>query len=796
MIRRVAFNGLLLLAALFLSLNLLANPPQSGTIQQEIVYHTTKAKEVILVWAVGNWEVPASKDIPSGSYLKGDMVYTPMKASGDSFTVTIPLKIGTLLHYMFWLAKDEQGDPSVNWDTFYGANYSLVAKRGNAPRMVTSIYDAPYIRSFSFFNAAWAIAIGGVLILCITLLFYWNQLKFVSPFALLSGFLTASFIVMVLARFQMNRLDGKPYLLFGASFYDLIFLSMFGIASALVLWLLKNRQLRNAMTALMVFFILLITTFAICNIEIVKQIGRPLNYQWLYYSGFLQSADAKNTIDKNFTFAIILNITLILSGFIAAGAGFALGLHANKFFTKTKWPLLAGIVLFASVGFVQKSDMRLKPYNMENPIVSFISSWFTADRVPRLYSMDVSEADKNYIAGLHTRSNAGKPVTFPGIKHIVLFVLESTPAEYISIYNKQYRVTPSIEKWQPHSRIFENMYAHKPSTHSTLFSLVSGIYPPITYRAVVEERPDFPAESIASLLKKGSWISSAFSAADLNFSHMEQFLRQQGFDTVRDVKTIECAEKDFVFNYADQDGIDDKCLTADFGNWLAGKRDAKTFSIVWTMQTHHPYSFRGKEAEYVHGNADLNRYLNALHHGDEAFGLMMDRLAKDELLNSTLVIVIGDHGEAFGRHNQYTHASNIYEENLHVPCILINPVLFKGERDSRVAGLIDIPVTIASVTGSDIPRDWQGRSLFDADPKDQTFFFSPFSDFLFGTRKGNWKLIFNANTNAFELYDLSKDPEETTNLADNFPDIVSKEYQRIAAWVRYQNEKMKTWTAN
>ncbi len=796
---RVAFSGLLFLAVFCASVchsqPLHGIAPPSDIIRQEIIYHTTKAKEVILVWAVGNWEVPASESVPLDSYIKKSMVYTPMMMSGDSFRVSLPLKTGTVLHYMFWLVRDEKGNPSVNWDTFYGANYSLLVKRGSEARKITSIYDSPNIWSFNLLNRAWAIGIGGTFILSISLFFYSRQLKSVSPFARISGFLLASFIIMLLARFQMNQLDDAPYLLFGAGYHDLVFLWVFGITGAMVLWLIKSRKLRNATAVLLVFFTLLLTGVAICNIEIVKQIGRPLNYQWLYYSGFLQSADAKNAIDKNFSLTTIQDITLILWGFATAGLSFGLFFHANGFVKKAKWALPLVLFAFGLTGFLQQSDARLNARNTENPIVSFVSSWLAADRAPRLYSMDISESDMDYVAGLHTQSTASRTELFPAIKHIVLFVLESTPAEYISIYNKQYRVTPSIEKWQPHSRIFENMYAHKPSTHSTLFSLVSGIYPPITYRAVVEERPDFPAESIASLLKKGSWVSSAFSAADLNFSHMEQFLRQQGFETVRDVKSIECDEKDFVFNYADQDGIDDKCLTADFGNWLKYNRDAKTFSILWTMQTHHPYSFHGKETDYVHGNTDLNRYLNALHHDDEAFGSMMESLEKEELVNTTLVIVIGDHGEAFGRHNQYTHASNIYEENLHIPCILINPMLFKGERDSRVAGVTDIPATIASLTGSDIPGDWQGRSLFDTEPKDQTFFFSPFSDFLFGTRKGNWKLIFNATTNAFELYDLSNDPEETTNLADNHPEIVSNEYQRIAAWVRYQDEKMKTWTA-
>jgi hypothetical protein len=62
---------------------------------------------------------------------------------------------------------------------------------------------------------------------------------------------------------------------------------------------------------------------------------------------------------------------------------------------------------------------------------------------------------------------------------------------------------------------------------------------------------------------------------------------------------------------------------------------------------------------------------------------------------------------------------------------------------------------------------------------------------LFGLRDGNYKAIYNAVLNRSEIYDLAKDPQETTNLAPQMPDFVETTRHRLAAWVQYQNRQMR-----
>ena len=209
--------------------------------------------------------------------------------------------------------------------------------------------------------------------------------------------------------------------------------------------------------------------------------------------------------------------------------------------------------------------------------------------------------------------------------------------------------------------------------------------------------------------------------------------------------------------------------------------------MMWTAGTHYPYFTLDEEIDYGVGDPFFNRYLNALHHTDKAIGQLIAELTKRGLDQSTLIVLVGDHGEAFGRHQQLTHASKIYEENIHVPLILINPLLFHGEHYDTIGGLADIAPTIFSILHRPAPALWQGYSLFRSDRMARTYFFTPWSDFLFGYREGDLKFIYNATIGTTEIYDLRQDPLETTNLAAQTSEHIVSGHESLAAWVQSQN---------
>jgi arylsulfatase A-like enzyme len=278
------------------------------------------------------------------------------------------------------------------------------------------------------------------------------------------------------------------------------------------------------------------------------------------------------------------------------------------------------------------------------------------------------------------------------LRNVLIVVLESVPAEYVEPYGGAYPVTPTLSRYREHAALFRTIYAHAPSSNKSLISLLGGMYPWVSYQSLTQERPDADLATLSSVLHKRGYRTAFFHSSDLQYQRADAFLRHRHFETVEDYRGRPCDQPLFVTERRDWsylDGTDDVCTADSVTNWIGASREKPFFGVMWTMMTHYPYFSNTAEA-YV-DDAFFNRYLNALRRGDEALGYLLRFLEEHDLAASTLVVVVGDHGEAFGRHDQYGHASYIYEENVHVPLLFINPERFNGEAYDQIGGLEPIP---------------------------------------------------------------------------------------------------------
>jgi len=93
-----------------------------------------------------------------------------------------------------------------------------------------------------------------------------------------------------------------------------------------------------------------------------------------------------------------------------------------------------------------------------------------------------------------------------------------------------------------------------------------------------------------------------------------------------------------------------------------------------------------------------NRYLNACHHLDSQLARVFEYLDHAGLLDSTIVVVTGDHGEEFMEKGRWGHASAFTEEQTRVPLVLYVPGEAPAQID-RMSSHLDLPATILRLLG-------------------------------------------------------------------------------------------------
>ena len=522
------------------------------------------------------------------------------------------------------------------------------------------------------------------------------------------------------------------------------------------------------------------------NVRAIAELGHPVNYQWLYYSNFMRSLDSYTALAALLSWRWVTMVAAACLGLLIAAR--LLGLATRRVLSAPWGPQAATIVVgamvvYLGVGWFWRHAAGATSPKEANAVVALVGSVLDADVNPVLAKMptrfgpdDFLTAGDRQATGTQTRYTArGRQA---GVRNVIVVVMESVAAEYLWRFGvADSGGTPELDHYQQWARRFTSFYAHQPSTTHSLVSLLLGVYSPHSFRVVTREHPDIALPSLSGELKRRGYRTAFISAADNRFQNIDLFLSHQHFDLIADSRAGSCPSGP---------RHQDDCMVHDLLKWVDQDTRAPIFALLWTDQTHWPYT--APESPAANGSTDTSsvrraRYVRALRETDRALGKLLGSLEQRGLLESTLVVISGDHGEAFGQHGNAFHRL-LYEEEVRVPLLLINSRLFHGERDTVPGGLVDIAPTVLDLLGDSLPAQWQGRSLFDPERPDRVYLFGPYSG-LFGLREGSRKFIYDPIGNEDQLYDLSTDPHERVNIAANDPETVQEARERLAAWVQY-----------
>ena len=226
-------------------------------------------------------------------------------------------------------------------------------------------------------------------------------------------------------------------------------------------------------------------------------------------------------------------------------------------------------------------------------------------------------------------------------------------------------------------------------------------------------------------------------------------------------------------------------------------------------------------------------YLNAVQYTDVMVGRVMDRLEQDGLMDNTVVFFIKDHGISQARGKQF-----LYDEGAKIPFILWAPGKFRHEVKEDLITHIDMAATTLQLAGIEIPEYMDAIPLLGEDYIPREYIVTARDrcdetvDHIRSVRRDNYKYIRNylpmrpylqpcrykdnkpwmpvlrdldrqgklneiqqlvtAKTRpAEELYDLSADPFEINNLADNvqYKEVLSQLRSDLEGWIAETGDK-------
>lgn len=181
------------------------------------------------------------------------------------------------------------------------------------------------------------------------------------------------------------------------------------------------------------------------------------------------------------------------------------------------------------------------------------------------------------------------------------------------------------------------------------------------------------------------------------------------------------------------------------------------------------------------GNLNLNpsektqAYRQEVEYLDRQIGTLRKKLQELNLLDSCLIILVGDHGEGLGENKSgfgdryFGHIHYLYEVYMKVPLIIFDPTFSeKAERIGGITTMLDVAPTILGRMGWKKRSYYQGRDLFKTRkaPKiilEETYTPEAIHD-RFGILQYPMHMVYTPETQNYELYNLDSDPNETQDI--------------------------------
>ena len=399
--------------------------------------------------------------------------------------------------------------------------------------------------------------------------------------------------------------------------------------------------------------------------------------------------------------------------------------------------------------------------------------------------------------------------------NVILLVVESLRADQLRAYGGSRDIMPTLDKLARDGRVFLNAYTQSSHTNYATLVPLSSHYPlRSTVEHVYPENPTYPRVLIYDVLKALGYHTGIFSSSNEHWAGMINYLRTGTVDRLFHAAEFKgptyIMEGDFgLAAWAKQTkhagSVDDRFTMDEAIRWI-NSLDNEPFFLYMNLQNSHvPYviprdfprrfspeklDFKIRFGYFPQDKTAVVKdvYADSLAYIDAQIARLFDYLDKRGQWQNTLVVVTGDHGQAFYEHGFASHASALFDEVMKVPLVFRAPGLLAGV-DPRPAQHADTAPSILKLLGLPTHPSFQGMSLFETAPLSNRALYlvaqTPLA-FQYGLVRSGFKLIYDDRQRHYSLYNLVIDPGEKIDVATSEPLIVKELANRLQTWRKLQ----------
>jgi hypothetical protein len=427
---------------------------------------------------------------------------------------------------------------------------------------------------------------------------------------------------------------------------------------------------------------------------------------------------------------------------------------------------LSSLSLFAAGGRTKNvpDEIRLNPtLFLLSDVMEDVLRYSPQDR-----NRSMAKGDRSGISPLRlkeddpTRPLNSLPAKSKHPWNVIFFVMESVGTRYIfDTSNGDRMPMPFLHKISQEGWYLKRHFTTSNVSTKAIFSLFSGLYD-FFNRETFGTRPDAEVPSIYSWLGEG-YDRFLVTPSSISWYFPTNFLKNNGPREIHSYENLKFKIKE-EFHSLGHYIARDEVQTVDFFIQRLSEAKEPFLGTYISFAAHFPYFDYGEEYRAFPDDGRLiSRYYNNLNLLDHMIKRIVDHLQEKGLLERTILVMVGDHGQAFGQHhpNNFMHYRYSYNENLETPAILYQQALFKPRVIRVPTNHVDLlPTLLDAMRIPYAATAFDGESLFNPKSIRKPLYFYGYEESISSLDSHLIKVLYSLKKKSCWAFDLKHDPDE------------------------------------